>query len=69
MGDFTEYRTEILPPFAVTCMDLFYPWEKKNDIVFHMDIVPRILYIKLRKKYNTPFTSVWGHITDDCSIE
>ena len=33
MGDLPSFRTEMLPPFAVTGMDLLGPQEVKDDII------------------------------------
>ena len=33
MGDLPQFRSEMLPSFTVTCMDLFGPFEIKDDVV------------------------------------
>ena len=33
MGDLPEFRSEMLPAFSVVAMDLFGPWEVKDDVI------------------------------------
>ena len=49
MGDLPSFRTEISPAFLCVAMDLFRPWEVKNDVVQRG---PK----KLRKIWGVAFT-------------
>ena len=66
MGDLPSYRTEISPAFSHVAMDLFGPWEVRDDIiqrgprnlskiwgVVYTCMVTRAVYIDVAMDYST----------------
>ena len=66
MGDLLSYRTEMSPAFSHVAMDLFGPWEVKDDIiqrgpkklrkiwgVVYTCMATRAVYIDVAMNYST----------------
>ena len=66
MGDLPLYRTEMSPAFSHVAMDLFGPWELKDDIIqrgpkrlrkiwglVYMCMATRAVYIDVATDYST----------------
>ena len=67
MGDLQDIRTEILPLIPIEYMELFGPWEIKDDIAKKS---PK----KIKKVYRVLFTCATTHavyleVTQDCLMD